>query len=128
VVEPFVQAAKAEGMRVLINPFYETAERLSIATYFTSDRYASENPDVVERFRRALNRSLEYAQANREEIRQVVLDFTEIPEPVAETMTLPFFTPDLNVETIELTAERMVKYGLIDEEPNLDELIPEEVR
>lgn len=128
VVEPFVQAARAQDMRVIINPFFDTAERLSIATYFTSDQYAEQNPDVVERFQRAMNRSLEYAQANQEQIRESVLEFTQIPPPVAEQMNLPFFSPDINVESIDFTADQMVKYNLVDEKPNLDELIPEDLR
>ena len=128
VVEPFVQAARAQDMRIMIRPFFEMAERLSIATYFTSDRYANENPDVVERFRRAMNRSLEYAQQNPDQLRESVLEFTEIPEEVAARMNLPFFSPDLNVETIDLTAERMVRYGLVEEKPDVEELVPEELR
>ncbi len=61
-VEPFVSQAKAAGSRGL-DPFYvRTAPDLSVATYFTSKEYEEKNPDVVERFARAMNKSLTYAQ------------------------------------------------------------------
>jgi NitT/TauT family transport system substrate-binding protein len=64
VVEPFVSQGKAGAARG-INPFYvRTAPDLTVATYFTSDQYAQENADVVDRFVRAMEKSLAYAQSH----------------------------------------------------------------
>lgn len=123
VVEPFVQQAKADGMRVLAHPFFETAERLSIATYFTSDRYAAENPEVVAGFTKAMNRSLEYAREHPAEVRQVTGTYTEIPPEVAESMRLTYFTQEINVDSIELLADLTARYGVVDERPAIDELM-----
>jgi NitT/TauT family transport system substrate-binding protein len=123
VVEPFVSQGKAGAARG-IDPFYvRTAPDLTVATYFTSTQYAEENPDVIDRFVRAMNRSLTYAQSHRDEVRQVLLDYTEIPPEAAEQITLPVWRPDLNVPTIELLSKLSEKYGLIEEQPDLDELI-----
>jgi NitT/TauT family transport system substrate-binding protein len=123
VVEPFVsqgKAAKARG----VDPFYvNTAPDLTVATYFTTRQYAEENADVVDRFVRAMNRSLEYAQAHPDEVRQALLEYTEIPPEAAEGIKLPIWRPDLNRPTIELLSRLSKKYGLIEEEPDLDELI-----
>jgi NitT/TauT family transport system substrate-binding protein len=125
VVEPFVSQGKAGAARG-IDPFYvNTAPDLTVATYFTSTQYAEENPDVVDRFVSAMNRSLEYAQANPEEARGVLTDYTEIPPEAVESIQLPVWRADLNRPTIELLSELSLKYGLIEEEPNLDELIRE---
>jgi NitT/TauT family transport system substrate-binding protein len=123
VVEPFVSQGKAGAARG-IDPFYvRTAPDLTVATYFTSTQYAEENPDVVDRFVEAMNRSLTYAQSHPDEVRQVLLDYTEIPPEAAEQITLPVWRPDLNVPTIELLSELSLKYGLIEEQPDLDQLI-----
>jgi NitT/TauT family transport system substrate-binding protein len=123
VVEPFVsqgKAAKARG----VDPFYvNTAPDLTVATYFTTRQYAEENADVVDRFVRAMNRSLEYAQAHPDEVRQALLEYTEIPPEAAEGIKLPIWRPDLNRPTIELLSRLSKKFGLIEEEPDLDELI-----
>jgi NitT/TauT family transport system substrate-binding protein len=123
VVEPFVSQGKAGASRG-IDPFYvRTAPDLTVATYFTSKQYAQENADVVDRFVEAMNKSLTYAQSHPDEVRDVLLDYTEIPPEAAEQIKLPVWRPDLNEPTIELLSRLSVKYGLIDEQPDLDELI-----
>jgi NitT/TauT family transport system substrate-binding protein len=123
VVEPFVSQGKAGEARG-IDPFYvRTAPDLTVATYFTSSQYAQENGDVVDRFVEAMNRSLTYAESHPDEVRQVLLEYTEIPPEAAEQIKLPIWRPDLNEPTIELLSELSLKYGLIEEQPDLDELI-----
>jgi len=123
VVEPFVSQGKAGKARG-IDPFYvRTAPDLTVATYFTSSQYAQENGDVVDRFVEAMNRSLTYAQSHPDEVRQVLLDYTEIPPEAVEQIKLPIWRPDLNEPTIELLSELSLKYGLIKEQPDLDALI-----
>jgi NitT/TauT family transport system substrate-binding protein len=123
VVEPFVTQGTS-GNAMGIDPFYvNTAPDLTVATYFTSKSYAQENPDVVDRFVAAMNQSLEYAQSHPDEVRGVLQDYTEIPPEVAENITLPVWRADLNVPTIERLSELSLKYGLIEEQPDLDELI-----
>jgi NitT/TauT family transport system substrate-binding protein len=123
VVEPFVSQGKAAGARG-IDPFYvRTAPDLTVATYFTTKQYAEQNADVVDHFVRAINRSLEYAQTHPDEVRKVLLDYTEIPPEAAKQIKLPVWRTDLNRPTIELLSQLTKKYGLIDEEPDLNELI-----
>jgi NitT/TauT family transport system substrate-binding protein len=125
VVEPFVSQGKAGAARG-IAPFYvRTAPDLTVATYFTSTQYAEENPDVVDRFVQAMNKSLTYAQENPDAVREVLLEYTEIPPEAVEAIKLPVWRPDLNEPTIELLSELSVKYGLIEEQPDLGELIRE---
>jgi NitT/TauT family transport system substrate-binding protein len=123
VVEPFVSQGKA-GKSKGINPFYErTAPNLTVATYFTSKQYAEENADVVDRFVSAMQKSLAYAQENPDAVREILLDYTEIPPEAAEAIKLPILRTDLNEPTIEKLSELSAKYGLIEEEPDLEELI-----
>jgi NitT/TauT family transport system substrate-binding protein len=125
VVEPFVSQGKAGAARG-IDPFYvRTAPDLTVATYFTSTQYAEENPDVVARFVKAMNKSLTYAQSHPDEVRDVLLNYTEIPPEAAEQIKLPVWRTDLNEPTIEKLSELSEKYGLIEEQPDLDELIRE---
>jgi NitT/TauT family transport system substrate-binding protein len=123
VVEPFVSQGKA-GKAKGIDPFYvNTAPDLTVATYFTSKQYAEKNPDVVKRFARAMNKSLNYAQSHPDKVRQELLTYTKIPKPAAAKIKLPIWRSDLNRPTIEKLSQLSKKYGLIKTEPNLDELI-----
>jgi NitT/TauT family transport system substrate-binding protein len=128
VVEPFVsQGTGPDGQARGIDPFYvRTAPDLTVATYFTTKEYAEQNEDVVNRFVRAMNKSLDFAQANPDLVRKALLDYTEIPPEAAEAITLPQWRTDLSEDTIELLSDLSVKYGLIEEKPDLDELIREQ--
>jgi NitT/TauT family transport system substrate-binding protein len=123
VVEPFVTAGKGMGQQPILYPYEETEPNLTVATYFASKQYIASNGDVVERFVRAMNKSLEYAQSHPDEVRKVVLTYTKIPPPAAEAMSLPQWTADLGRPTIEKTAQLAKEYGFVKEEPNLDDLI-----
>jgi NitT/TauT family transport system substrate-binding protein len=123
VVEPFVSQGKAAGSRVILNSYEETAPNYTVATYFASKQYIAENKDVVERFRRAMEKSLDYAQQNPEAVRAVVTEYTRIPKEAAESMTLPQWRADLNEKTIQQTIDLAQKYGFTEESPSLDELI-----
>ena len=126
VVEPFVSQGKAGKARG-IAPFYvRTAPDLTVATYFTSTQFAEEDPDAVAGFVKAMNKSLTYAQSHPDEVRDVLLDYTEIPPEAAEQIKLPVWRTDLNEATIERLAELSEKYGLIEEQPDLNELIREQ--
>jgi NitT/TauT family transport system substrate-binding protein len=122
-VEPFVSQGKA-GKAKGIDPFYvRTAPDLTVATYFTSTKYAEQNPDVVDRFVKAMNKSLSYAQSHPAEVRGVLPDYTQIPPAAAQKIKLPVWRPDLNQPTIEQLSKLSEKYGLIESQPDLNKLI-----
>jgi NitT/TauT family transport system substrate-binding protein len=78
---------------------------------------------VVERFVRAINKSMEYAEAHPDEVRDIVTEYTQIPPALAKEMVLPHWGPDLHEDTIQLTIDLAAKYGFIKEKPTLDDLI-----
>jgi NitT/TauT family transport system substrate-binding protein len=126
VVEPFVSQGKGQGARPLFFPFEEVAPKLTVATYFAAKPYIEKNADVVDRFTRAMNKSLVYSQTHPEAVRKEVLEYTEIPPAGAKAMVLPHWQSDLNRPTIETTAALAKKYGYVKEEPNLDDLIKQD--
>ena len=123
VVEPFVSQGKA-GKAKGIDPFYvNTAPDLTVATYFTSKQYAAENPEVVEGFTAAIKKSLDYAQQNPDAVRDILAEYTQIPPEAAANIKLPQWRQDITTDTVELLSQLSLEYGLIEEEPDLNELI-----
>ncbi|MEA2288945.1 MAG: NitT/TauT family transport system substrate-binding protein [Solirubrobacteraceae bacterium] len=126
VVEPFVSQGKA-GKAKGIDPFYVgTAPDLTVATYFTSRQYAEQNPGVVDRFVKAMNTSLDYSQQNPDAVREVLADYTQIPPEAAKDITLPVWRSELTTDTIEQLSKLSQEYGLIEEQPDLGQLIRRE--
>jgi NitT/TauT family transport system substrate-binding protein len=123
VVEPFVSQGKA-GKAKGIDPFYvNTAPDLTVATYFTSEQYAAENPEVVKAFVTAMQESLDYAQQNPDAVRDILTEYTQIPPEAAANIKLPQWRQDITTDTVELLSQLSLEYGLIEEEPDLNELI-----
>jgi NitT/TauT family transport system substrate-binding protein len=123
VVEPFVSQGTAQGAKEVLHPFESMGPNFTVATYFVTKQYAAQNKDVVDRFVRAIDKSLAYSQSHPDVVRQVVPTYTKIPKEVAAKMRLPQWSADLNQPTIRQTVDLAQKYGFIKDKPNLNDLI-----
>lgn len=123
--EPFLYQAKQAGHRVVLYQYPALAERITIANYFTGERFAKQNPKAVAGFRAAINESLQYATAHPDEVRRIVTTFTKIPAAVAKEMTLPGWSPDPDPRSngLDLVGRLAVEAGLIKKQPDFGELI-----
>jgi NitT/TauT family transport system substrate-binding protein len=122
-VEPFVTVAKGEGARAVLPPYEETSANLPISNLFTTQRYADEKRDLVQRFVRATQRSFEYGREHPEEAREVLPSYTEIPPKVRQEMQMPTWNPDVDRPGITLLDKLNVKYGLYDKPVDIDGFI-----
>jgi NitT/TauT family transport system substrate-binding protein len=123
VVEPFVSQGKAQGANEVTHSFEATAPNYAVASYFVTKQYAAQNKDVVDRFVRAINKSLDYAQSHPDLVRQLVPTYTKIPKDVAAKMSLPQWSATLNTGSIQQTADLAEKYGFIEDKPDMGDLI-----
>jgi NitT/TauT family transport system substrate-binding protein len=122
-VEPFVTLGAQQG-NVPIDSFYtDFSPDLSVATYFTTDREIQQNKDVVDRFIRAMNKSLDYAGTHSAEVRQIIPTYTKVPPAAAKVIKLPAWNSDLNRNTLAELGQATAKYGHIPSPPNLGDLI-----
>jgi NitT/TauT family transport system substrate-binding protein len=125
VPEPFATLALDAGHRSLLRPVIDAAPDFIVAAYFTADEYTARHEDVVDRFVRAVTRSLRYAARHPEQVREVISTYTEIPPEVARRMTLPDFSRPKDYSTLQMNIDLAVKYGFIDRKPKLSELLYE---
>jgi NitT/TauT family transport system substrate-binding protein len=122
LVEPFVTIGESVGARLLVHDRVATEPEMTIATYFASSQFLESDPDVVEGFVAAMNRSLTYATENPDEARQAIAEYTEIEPDVLEEVVLPLWQEDLNLESIGHTADLMVDQGITEDRPDVDAL------
>ena len=123
VVEPFASQGQAGGARSIFAPFEAVSPDLTVATYFTTEQYIEQNGDVVDRFVRAMEKSLAHAADNPEVARKAVLSYTKIPPAAVEKMRLPNWSPEYNDASIDKTIKLAQKYGFVEEAVTLDDLI-----
>jgi NitT/TauT family transport system substrate-binding protein len=122
-VEPAYSGGKAAGGTPVIHSYEEMAPNMTVATYFASKEYIASSADVVDRFKRAIEKSLEFSAQNPDAVRKAVGSYTEIPAEVIDKITLPVWKSDLNEPTIQQVADLAKKYGYIEEVPSMDDLI-----
>ena len=125
-VEPFVTIAAADGAVPVFSNYAEPVDDLTVAVYFTSDQYVQENPEIVEKFVRAMNASQEFAEQNPDKVRAVLPTYTSLQPEVIEQLTLPRYATSVSRASVEEVARISQDRGLVEELPNMDELLPQD--
>jgi NitT/TauT family transport system substrate-binding protein len=123
-VEPFASAIKASGgAKVLLRPYPLVAPHFPVASYFTSQSFVASDPDVVDRFRQAMNESLTYAQSHPDEVRRILPTYLDLKPEVAARVVLPEWSTDVGAPLLRRTAELAKNYGYLSTEPDVTRLI-----
>ncbi|MEV0223543.1 ABC transporter substrate-binding protein [Streptomyces sp. NPDC050704] len=124
VVEPALATIKSKGGTSIASLFVDVSPDLTVAMYFTSQKYAQKNPEMVKKFQEATAESLEYADSHPDEAREIIATYTKIPGNLLETLTLPRWPAEPDRASIEKLAELGEQDGLFDKAPDLDKLLP----
>ena len=124
LVEPQLSIVKSQGARVVAWTFVDTAPNLTIAAYFTSTQTAKSQPDLVKRFRDAINESMTYADGHPDEVRAVLSSYTQIDPSIRAAMTLPRWPTQINRASVETLATLGQRDGLFTKAPNVSQLLP----
>jgi NitT/TauT family transport system substrate-binding protein len=123
VIEPFMSIGLGEGMRAIIAPYAGTRPNVAIGSYFSSDSYIAENPDVIDRFVAAVSAGGAYVADNHDEFRQALVDIAGIDPAVAEGVNIPPWGGPVDVESVQLIGDYMVQFGLLDEVPPIEDVV-----
>ena len=124
VVEPFQQAALAQGARKIASSYVDVSPDLAVALYFTSQDLLAQNPDLVKRFNEAMQESLSYANANPGEAREIIGTYTKIDPAVIAKVTLPKWPAEINKDSIEKLADLAKEDGLLTNPVDVNALLP----
>ena len=124
VVEPFQQAAIAQGARKIASSYVDVAKDLCVALYFTSEELLAQNPDLVKRFTEAMQESLSYANGHPDEAREIIGTYTKIAPEIIAKATLPKWPPDINKKSIETIAELAKEDETLTNPVDVDKLLP----
>jgi len=122
LVEPFTTAALDAGNREIASNFVDTHPELSVATYFTSEEMLAQEPELIDDIEAALQESFAYAEANPDEVRRILGEYTEIDAAALADIRLPRWPEAVNEESVGILADLMLEDGLIGTEADLASL------
>jgi NitT/TauT family transport system substrate-binding protein len=125
-VEPFMTLAEQNGARPVLSNYAYPVDDLTVAVWFTTEQTVQQDPETVDAFSAAMQRSLKYADSNPDEVRKILPEYTELAPDLIEQLTLPRYPAEVNRNSVEELAELAVTNGMIEEVPDLEALIPRE--
>jgi NitT/TauT family transport system substrate-binding protein len=121
--EPFLTEAERGGLKSVLKGYYVTAiPDFTNGMYFTSEQFLKKSPKTVEAFQRAMQKSIEYANAHESEVREIIPEFTGVEPSVAGEIALPQWKPKINRDSLEKLSDKLLEYGLVKERPDVQKI------
>jgi NitT/TauT family transport system substrate-binding protein len=118
--EPFLSQVLSDGGRIVMAPGPVLGKFWPIGGYAALNDWARQNAGLAEKFRKAINQSLTYAQAHPEEIRDLLPAATR-------NVRLPIWSPLVDREKLTQLAKYTKEFGVISTLPNLTLMVPSSV-
>jgi NitT/TauT family transport system substrate-binding protein len=112
-IEPFVSLGLKAGDRIVDRPYVGTRPGLQIGCYFTSQKYLSQNGDVVKRFQRGVADTAASIARDPQSFRDFLPEGSSIPPAAAQKVILPAWKAKTDPASVELTEQLMRKYGVV---------------
>jgi NitT/TauT family transport system substrate-binding protein len=121
--EPFKTVLQQDGgVRTIGQPFVDAAPGEVLAFYFVKADNAGE--DYATGFADAMTEANAFAAGNEDAVRGIIPDYTEVSPEIAAEVVLPVFVEDsVRRSSLEVYAELMAKYELVEEPPDVDALL-----
>jgi len=123
--EPFQTILEQGGTaRSIGKPFNVAAGGEILAYYFVKEENI-EGP-IATGFSAAMAKSNAYAAEHEQELRDIITTYTEVPQEIADLLIMPTYVEEsLPESSLKRYAELMTEYGLVDELPAYEDLLPE---
>lgn len=116
MAEPFYAQGIAAGANTIVNPNSDTLVPGTCTLMFTSQQFASQNPDVVGAFQRAINRASLAGAADPALVKSVLESDLNLSAQVLESMRLPVLSDELSVEALQHMADLMHRLGFLEKD------------
>jgi NitT/TauT family transport system substrate-binding protein len=120
ILEPFLTQATDQGAKVISYNFSEFHPQLDISCVFTTQRYIQEKGDIVNRFRNAMNKSLQYSDQHPDEVRAIVGTYTKIEPSILQRMVIPKFRAEFSKEATVKLGQKGKEFGTLAKEPDIN--------
>jgi NitT/TauT family transport system substrate-binding protein len=123
--QPFVKQAELQGFVSLGDPAaiaYDNPKNGN-TNYFMAKKFVDDHPDVVKRWRAALQKSADYANAHPDEVRKAAIDIVKLDPALVAASPTPNYVATLDTDAIKKEASWLVKYGVIKTAPDVTSMI-----
>lgn len=120
--EPFVTLGENAGLVNVVDPMHATMPSMPIAGMFASDQWLADNPDLADAFVRGLQRGFDDS-SDDEAMQEAIVANTQTDEGLVTQIALANWNIDLDTDKLAEIGSLAAEYGVLDAEPNMDELV-----
>lgn len=117
VVEPFMSSGlQSDAVTVVGWPYNTVQKRIPVSQYAATKDYIKANPQVIEKWVRAYNKSVDWCNANvgSEEWLKIVSGYTRLPPELLKTLSLPPYEKTVDLAGVDQVVEQMRKHKMIE--------------
>jgi NitT/TauT family transport system substrate-binding protein len=118
LVEPQLTQALAAGAKLVASPYVDSADNLSVAGYFTTEKLLNANGELFQRFEAAMERSLSYADEHPYEVRDVLPTYTKMKPADIAKITLPAWPPYVHKPAVKRLGDLAVGDNVLSKTPD----------
>jgi NitT/TauT family transport system substrate-binding protein len=124
--EPFMTLIQDSGGVVVSYPNLAVAPGIPTQMFFMGADLIENEPELAEAITAAIDETLEYAEANQDEVRAAAVEMLDMDPDLADRVALEHFGTDLRREEVQAIADTIYDLGMIDVEPDVAGLLPTE--
>lgn len=122
--EPFIALEMEKGgLRVLERPFTMVQPVKEMVSFLATEKWASDNRDLVEGLARALKKGTDYINANPGEWPRLFARYTRLEPAWIPKIVKPVWRYPINPEVLQVESDLNYKWGLIKKKQSVKEFI-----
>lgn len=123
--EPFQTILEQSGTARSIGKAFNVAAGGEILAYYFVKEENIDSP-IATGFSAAMAKANAYAAEHEQELRDIITTYTEVPQEIADALIMPTYVEESVPESsLQIYAELMTEYGLVEELPDFAALLPE---
>jgi ABC-type nitrate/sulfonate/bicarbonate transport system substrate-binding protein len=123
LIEPFLTMALSDGMTAVARPYTALQPGLQAGAYVVTKETAESDPELVTAFQEGVQATADAIREDPGAFRKAMPELGDFDPKVAAELSLPVWQGTNDQESIAILNERSVRYGLIDREVDLNELL-----
>ena len=123
LIEPFLTMALADGMTAIARPYTALQPGLQAGAYVVTKETAESDPELVTAFQEGVQATADAIREDPDAFRKAMPELGDFDPKVAAELSLPVWQGTNDQESIAILNERSARYGLIESEVDLNELL-----
>lgn len=124
VPEPFMTKMLSDpNYRLLGYPYQVTIPGLPTMVTFTSGNFAKSNPETVQRFKKAMQTTLDAVQKDQQGFKATAATFLKIDAGAAQKLNMEQMSADLREQQLTDLGNLMLKYKFVSKQPSVDSIL-----